>query len=134
MKQSVEFGEVAFQEEILLIKDNEKYSRNLQYIFGAILALMGVVHFLNWNKGGQELGYSEYIYAAIVLIGIGLILNRFRFTAKSEVNYSEIKRVKFVERFGRGWHDIYLEGKIRRVMSSPAFGRTLEQKIASSKH
>ena len=117
MKQTFKIGkgELSFDEEKIVIKDDARKQNRLILITSCIWIVYGILSVLRYFKtGDQFLLWTGLLIGIAHLIVVVLMLLR---TSKNEVRKSEIKSLEIKERFGRTFLDINLVGfKFRRVI------------------
>ena len=78
-------------------------------------------------KGVESLPFSALFMA---IVGVGFLINQLRFTYTCEVDVSDVREVRYKNRFGKQVVKIYTQNKIRCILSSDSLTRYFRERFS----
>jgi hypothetical protein len=108
-------GEILFDDDKIIIKDDAKKQRNLTLLSSSMWTIYGTTSVLRYFKTGDQFLLWTGLFIGIAHFVI-FILN-LRRTVKSEIPFDGIKSLKVKQRFSNEFLDIKLKNsRLRRVI------------------
>ena len=127
MIHQIDHGELKINNQTLIISDNAKTAHIIPLFLSIALIIQSAASITKWIVDGQITDAFDYIYIPVFLIGIGLFIHQMRFNTLRELNVNDICDIKYVERIGNSWVDIYTNSKIRRIPCTKTTFRILNE-------
>ena len=82
-------------------------------------------------KGVESLPFSALFVA---IVGVDFLINQLRFTYTCKVDVSDVREVRYKNRFGKQVVKIYTQNKIRCILSNDSLTKYFRERFADKEY
>ena len=115
-----------------MIFDDARKGAKAERIVGYVFIFFGLLNIITVVYKGVESFPFSALFMAIV--GVGFLINQLRFTYTSEIDVSDIREVRYKNRFGKQFINIYTQNKIRCILSNDNLTKYFRERFADKEY